>query len=573
MSRSDSTPALVVSPTAPSPDTRQFFEARFGPGVAFSDLAGLRRAGLGAWRRQRTAVVVATAPANELLLFEDYLVLLAFMVPGVRRERQVPGEAPVALGAGRAFVSAIRVAAGLFAGVAALAANRVRGWLLSRRAWTLVPLSRDGGRCLYLKPTLSFGASVGGSVAHVAGVANALARRGLAVRLLSAQEQPLVAAPCTQRAVPPHFLISFPFEVNPHRYQALFLRAAAEEAAARPPDFVYQRYALNDLSGVLLRKRLRVPLVLEFNGSEVWAQRHWGERLRFEAVAESIERANLRHADLIVVVSEPLVEQAVSLGADPRRVLFYPNGIDPLVFDPARFTAEEKRDARQKLGVRLDADLLTFVGTFGTWHGTDVLATAIQRLITDARAWLEHNRVHFLYVGDGALAPKVRETLGPGGGAPFVTLAGMRPQSETPRTLAASDILLSPHVPNPDGTPFFGSPTKLFEYMAMAKPIVASDLDQIGWVLKGWRPGEAPPAARAPGRTRAAVFVEPGSVDSLVAGIRQAVEMPRAERELLGAEARRLVTESFTWDRNVAAVLDRLRAGHAAAALPSRGGV
>ena len=90
-----------------------------------------------------------------------------------------------------------------------------------------------------------------------------------------------------------------------------------------------------------------------------------------------------------MVVSEPLVEQAVSLGADPRRVLFYPNGIDPLVFDPARFTAEEKREARQTLGVPLDADLLTFVGTFGTWHGTDVLATAIQRLIAEARDWLE----------------------------------------------------------------------------------------------------------------------------------------------------------------------------------------
>ncbi len=95
----------------------------------------------------------------------------------------------------------------------------------------------------------------------------------------------------------------------------------------------------------------------------------------------------------------------------------------------------------------------------------------------------------------------------------------------------------------------------------MGKPIVASDLDQIGWVLKGWRPGEAPPAAGAPGRARAALLVEPGSVDSLVAGIRRAVEMPGAERESLGQEARRLVLESFTWDRNVEAVLARLRSG------------
>jgi glycosyltransferase involved in cell wall biosynthesis len=390
-------------------------------------------------------------------------------------------------------------------------------------------------------------------------VANALARAGVAVRLLSSSEQPLLDARTHAVVVPPAMLISFPFELNSHRYQSVFLSAARRQAADGAPDFIYQRYALNDMSGLLLRERLGVPLVLEWNGSEVWAQRHWGERLRFESLALRIERASLRHADLVVVVSEPLVEQAVSLGASRARVLFYPNGIDPLIFDPARFTAADRREARQALGVPADADLVTFVGTFGTWHGTEVLAAAIRRLIDTQRPWLEERRAHFLYVGDGALGPKVRETLGSDLGAPFVTLAGIRPQAETPRTLAASDILLSPHVPNPDGTPFFGSPTKLFEYMAMAKPIVASELDQIGWVLKGWRPGEPPPAKASAGRACAAVLVEPGAVDSLVAGIRRALLMPSTEREAMGALARRLALESFTWDRNVAAVLERLR--------------
>lgn len=547
---------------------------RFGGRVEFVDLAGLRRAGIGSLRRRTAGSVVATAPAAELMLFGDYLVLLAFLVPGARREQQVAGGEPVSLRAWHAWRALARIAAGLAAGAFALAAAWLRARRLGARSFRPHALRQEAG-CLYLRPTLSFGASVGGSVAHVAGVANALARSGLRVRLLSSTEQPLVEPPVRTRVVPPAQLISFPFELNSHRYQGLFLRAARAEAAREAPDFLYQRYALNDLSGALLREELDVPLVLEFNGSEVWAQRHWGERLRFEALAERLERACLRHADLVVVVSQALVEQAVSLGAAPERVLFYPNAIDPALFDPSRFGADERRRAREELGVPVDATLLTFVGTFGLWHGTDVLAAAIRRLIDKDGPWLEQQRVHFLYVGDGALAPKVRATLGERAGAPFVTLAGTRPQAETPRTLAASDVLLSPHVPNPDGTPFFGSPTKLFEYMAMAKPIVASDLDQIGWVLKGWRPGEPPPAKDAPGRTHAAVLVDPGDVDSLVAGIRRAVGMPREEREALGHEARRLVVESFTWDRNVAAVLDRLRrlaAPGASAPLTSRPG-
>ena len=176
-------------------------------------------------------------------------------------------------------------------------------------------------------------------------------------------------------------------------------------------------------------------------------------------------------------------------------------------------------------------------------------------LIDERRAWLEANRVRFLYVGDGHLGPKVREILGEGLGAPFVTLAGLRPQRETPEILAASDVLLSPHVPNADGSPFFGSPTKLFEYMAMARLIVASDLDQIGQVLRGWRPGEARRQTAEP--CHAANLVTPGDVSSLVEGIVRAVEMSPAERRAKGDAARRIVLEAYTWDRNVAGVLER----------------
>lgn len=556
-------PALILSPTALLPEVRARFVARYGPDTAFADLPTLRRtslrAGLTSLVRSGARVVVVTAPPHELGMFRDYLVVLSFFVPGADRRIEVADQAAVKLG----FVQLARALARIATGVA------LGGLSMSMTWWQLRSLGQPPAaasrpqapeRCLYLKPLLSFGPSVGGSVAHVAGVANALARAGCSVHMQSPHRQPLVVDAVDQTVVPPPSLISFPFEVNQFRYQRHFLRAARSLARRARPDFIYQRYALNDLSGVVLRHELQVPLVLEFNGSEVWAQRHWGQPVRFEALAQAVESANMRQADLVVVVSQPLVDQAVSLGADPGRVLFYPNGIDPDTFDPARFGAEERRAARASLGVPADADLLTFVGTFGTWHGTDVLAAAIRRLIDEDRAWLESHRAHFLFVGDGALGPRVREVLGEEVRGRFVTLAGMRPQVETPVTLAASDILLSPHVPNPDGTPFFGSPTKLFEYMAMAKPIVASDLDQIGWVLKGWRPGEQPPEHRAGSPSCAAILAEPGSVDSLASAIRRALEMPPAERQALGGEARRLAIQSFTWDRNVAAVLGALRA-------------
>jgi len=59
-----------------------------------------------------------------------------------------------------------------------------------------------------------------------------------------------------------------------------------------------------------------------------------------------------------------------------------------------------------------------------------------------------------------------------------VVFAGHVEHAQVPALLDACDILLSPHVPLEDGSEFFGSPTKLFEYMAMGKGIIASRLGQ-----------------------------------------------------------------------------------------------
>jgi glycosyltransferase involved in cell wall biosynthesis len=137
----------------------------------------------------------------------------------------------------------------------------------------------------------------------------------------------------------------------------------------------------------------------------------------------------------------------------------------------------------------------------------------------------------------------VRRILSEGGALDATTFTGLVPQEDGPAYLAAGDVLVSPHVPNPDGTPFFGSPTKLFEYMAMGKGIVASNLDQIGEVLE---------------HEKTALLVPPGDVNALAAGMARLCE-DRILRECLGAEARRAVLERHTWRAHTRHTIERLQ--------------
>jgi len=109
--------------------------------------------------------------------------------------------------------------------------------------------------------------------------------------------------------------------------------------------------------------------------------------------------------------------------------------------------------------------------------------------------------------------------------------------------LDACDILVAPHVPLADGSEFFGSPTKIFEYMAMGKGIVASRLGQIGEVLVD---------------AETALLVEPGQVEELREALVRLVGDEKL-RKALGVRAREVAERQHTWTHNAQRVLDEFK--------------
>jgi glycosyltransferase involved in cell wall biosynthesis len=318
-------------------------------------------------------------------------------------------------------------------------------------------------------------------------------------------------------------------------YNLRLISRGNEEFQSRRPTLIYQRYSQYNYAGAYLAAKWDLPFVLEYNGSEIWMARHWGSGLQFQRWAEEIEMANLRVADAIVVVSQPMKAELVARGVEEGKILVNPNGVDIDRFNPVRVRDDSLRLRRS---LSMDGKVVVgFIGTFGRWHGAEVLARAIGPVVA------RNPNVWFLFIGDGVTMPMVRGIVERDSVHSNVKFAGMVPQEEGPIWLGVCDILVSPHIPNSDGSPFFGSPTKLFEYMAMARGIVASRLDQIGNILR---------------HNETALLTKPGDVDELAESILAlADDTEMAIR--LGAQARGEAARNYTWSAHVRRTIDHLQ--------------
>lgn len=526
-------------------------------------VASLRALGMtGALRRLRQL-----SPARLFIAVEDEDALAMLPVlevlAGATRARSIvmvpPTLRTTTVGRWAAFRSSLSlVAATVSCGIARMRARAAISKLLRQPMLPVPPIV--GRDVLYLNTNLWFGVKSGGSVGHIAGVANALHRQGWGVRYLAVADSPVVDRSIERTMLRPPRQHGLPPEFNNYRFSLSAHRQALRAAGAHRPSFIYQRMSTSNWTGVALSRSLNLPLVIEYNGSEVWAAKHWGRRLLDEQLAIDAERVSLEHAHLVVTVSEVLADQLADRGIPRERIVWYPNCVDAAVFDSTRFDAAERGALRASHDIGTDDIVVGFIGTFGRWHGVDLLARAIRQMADEDPAWLDRFRVRFLLVGDGLMMPDVRAAIDGSLAASHTRLVGIVPQRDAPAYLAATDILVSPHRPNPDGTAFFGSPTKLFEYMAMGKAIVASDLDQIGKVLSNsLHASRLPTEPPQDAENRLAILAEPGSIDQLIAGIRFAVEQS-SWRARLGANARDETQRRYLWEHHVQAILDRLAA-------------
>jgi glycosyltransferase involved in cell wall biosynthesis len=390
---------------------------------------------------------------------------------------------------------------------------------------------KNATEIVYVRATPGPGTQLGGAASHINGFIGAALKLGARISLVSNDQ----IAGLDEERTP--LKVIWPKPVGSTRAafdiynNLLFTRGATLEIEREQPDFIYQRYSRFSWAGVEASQRTGRPLFLEYNGSEVWVGRYW-DRVGSLGLLERYERLNLAASARIFVVSEVERRNLLRVGVEDEKIVVNPNGVDAERFQPD--IGGER--ARAELGIERNETLVGFVGTFGPWHGVLALAEAIKLMPQDAR-------VRFLLVGSGSLRGEVERILREGNATGRVIMTGAVEHERVPLLLDACDVLASPHVPLEDGSEFFGSPTKLFEYMAMGKGIVASRLGQIGEVLT---------------HEETALLVEPGNARELSDAILRLVNSAQL-RERLGAAARRESIARHTWTHNARRVLDAYR--------------
>ncbi|WP_303921592.1 glycosyltransferase family 4 protein [Draconibacterium sediminis] len=394
-------------------------------------------------------------------------------------------------------------------------------------------------KILYLRTQFYF-KNVGGSVGHTSGVVNGF---DLQADLSVVSNSLLSGVKRDITLIKAGILKQFPEIVGELLYNFRVKRKLKNKISTY--DYLYHRFSEFSFSAAKLSDQCDVKLILEFNSFASWKWQNWSKNkpmlkriliwLFILPIVRRIENYNLKRADLFVVVSQVLKDQLCDKGIQKDKILVNPNGVDPEKFNP-EISAKEliKKHSLE------DKTIIGFIGTFGVWHGVENLLEAYILLLKKNPDY--RNTTKLMLIGDGKLMFQVKNRIEEENISDNVIVTGLVPQNEGPKYLSCCDILCAPTKPNPDGSRFFGSPTKLFEYMAMGKAIVSSDIEQQGEILE---------------HQKDAILTKPGDVSSLAEGITQLLE-DSLLRDTLGRNARKKVIENYTWEKHTRKILDSL---------------
>lgn len=242
-------------------------------------------------------------------------------------------------------------------------------------------------------------------------------------------------------------------------YGSFFLSSTIRGLFLRKPDVLVATspQLLVGLAGLIVARLRGIPYVFEVR--DLWPESLAAvgvsnEKSLLNRILGKIAGLLYRHADHIVVVTPAFKEYLNHKWNVPESKLsVVMNGVDTELFSKVPDEA-----------LKPDGEFwVSYIGTIGNAHGLDTVLKAARRLGES------HPHIKVLVVGDGAERGKIEE-MAKAEGLENLRILGPKPRAEIPGIIGASDVCLVLL----KRSEVFKTvlPTKLFEFMACARPVV-----------------------------------------------------------------------------------------------------
>ena len=319
-----------------------------------------------------------------------------------------------------------------------------------------------------------FNLTAGGSLGHILGVINGFLQNNINVSFIGIDKIIGINKNIKTKIIHPRkYLFSLPIfssmETSIRNFLILYNKKYFIDTDNTA---LYYRPTAFDISPLLFKIFYKIPLIIEFNSFLEWEEKNNGSISLLKIMFISlIENLILKNASLIVCVSGELKNQLITKGFSDNKLIYCSNGVDINKFK----SLEKNRDLIKDLNLA-NHKVIGFVGTFGPWHGIELLCETI----SDFNKKNNHTKVKFLLVGDGSLRKFAEDYLS---AFENIIFTGKVSYQKITDYLNLCDILISPHKLPSSEKAFIGSPTKLFEYLAMKKIVIGTDLGQIKEII------------------------------------------------------------------------------------------
>lgn len=184
----------------------------------------------------------------------------------------------------------------------------------------------------------------------------------------------------------------------------------------------------------------------------------------FQALGRYIESSNMKNADLVLSINEGLRDYTIQMGAEREKTRVIRAGIDFERFSPDL----DGSAVREKLGITDDDIVLFFMGWLYDFSGLKEVALEL------AKEPQKYKHIKLLVLGKGDLWDTLQEIRREHKIEDSIITLEWQPYEEVPKYIAAADICILPAYKNEIMQNIV--PIKMYEYMAMGKPVIATRL-------------------------------------------------------------------------------------------------